>query len=89
MLVHGSIVFCRRRKARDTRAIIDERTTTFFYYNLLGQGLSGGRRFRQDVNDGKGIVLASERDGWEHLYLYDSVTGKSEKPNHPRRLGGA
>ena len=41
-----------------------------------GQGLSGGRRYRHDVNDGKEIIWASERDGWEHLYLYDGVTGK-------------
>ena len=27
-------------------------------------------------NDGKEIIWASERDGWEHLYLYDGVTGK-------------
>jgi dipeptidyl aminopeptidase/acylaminoacyl peptidase len=28
------------------------------------------------VDDGKEIVWASERDGWEHLYLYDGTTGK-------------
>jgi hypothetical protein len=58
------------------RAIIDEHSPTFFYYNLLGTGLSAGRRYRHDVNDGKEIIWASERDGWEHLYLYDGVTGK-------------
>jgi len=58
------------------RTLIDEQTKTFFYYNLLGPGMSGGRRFRQDVNDGKEIIWASERDGWEHLYLYDGVSGK-------------
>jgi dienelactone hydrolase len=58
------------------RPLISEETKTFFYYNLLGPGLSGGRRYRQDVNDGKEIIWASERDGWEHLYLYDGVTGK-------------
>ena len=59
-----------------TRALIDERSKTFIYYNLLGEGLSAGRRYRYDVNDGKEIIWASERDGWEHLYLYDGVTGK-------------
>jgi hypothetical protein len=59
-----------------TRTVIDEQTKTFFYYNQLGPGLSGGRRYRHDVNDGKEIIWASERDGWEHLYLYDGVTGK-------------
>ncbi len=58
------------------RTLIDERSKTFIYYNQLGPGLSGGRRYRHDVNDGKEILWASERDGWEHLYLYDGVTGK-------------
>ena len=58
------------------RALIDEESPTFIYYNLLGEGLSGGRRYRHDLNDGKEIIWASERDGWEHLYLYDGITGK-------------
>ncbi len=57
------------------RALISETTKTFFYYNNLGPGLSAGRKYRHDVNDGKEIIWASERDGWEHLYLYDGVTG--------------
>ncbi len=58
------------------RPLIAEVTKTFFYYNNLGPGLSAGRKYRHDVNDGKEIIWASERDGWEHLYLYDGVTGK-------------
>ena len=58
------------------RPLIDEQSKTFIYYNQLGPGLSAGRRYRHDVNDGKEIIWASERDGWEHLYLYDGVTGK-------------
>ena len=58
------------------RPLITEESKTFIYYNLLGPGLSGGRRYRHDLNDGKEIVWASERDGWEHLYLYDGVTGR-------------
>ncbi|MEO8371044.1 MAG: DPP IV N-terminal domain-containing protein [Candidatus Solibacter sp.] len=58
------------------RALIDEQSKTFIYYNTLAEGLSGGRRYRHDLHDGKEIVWASERDGWEHLYLYDGVTGK-------------
>jgi dienelactone hydrolase len=58
------------------RPLISEETKTFFYYNNLGPGLSAGRKYRHDVNDGKEIIWASERDGWEHLYLYDGVTGK-------------
>jgi dipeptidyl aminopeptidase/acylaminoacyl peptidase len=59
-----------------TRPLITEQTKTFFYYSDLGPGLSAGRRYRHDVNDGKEIIWASERDGWEHLYLYDGMTGK-------------
>ncbi len=59
-----------------TRALISEQTKTFFYYSDLGPGLSAGRRYRHDVDDGKEVIWASERDGWEHLYLYDGVTGK-------------
>jgi dipeptidyl aminopeptidase/acylaminoacyl peptidase len=59
-----------------TRAIIDEQSKTFIYYNQLGPGLSAGRRYRHDGGDGREIVWASERDGWEHLYLYDGATGK-------------
>ena len=58
------------------RALIDEEVPTFFYYNKLGPGMSAGRKYRYDVNDGKEIIWASERDGWEHLYLYDGLTGK-------------
>ena len=58
------------------RALIDEETKTFFYYSNLGPGLSAGRKYRYDVNDGKEIIWASERGGWEHLYLYDGSTGK-------------
>lgn len=58
------------------RPLISETSKTFIYYNSLGPGLSAGRRYRHDVNDGKEIIWASERDGWEHLYLYDGVTGQ-------------
>ncbi len=58
------------------RALIAETTKTFFYYNDLGPGLSAGRRYRHDVDDGREIIWASERDGWEHLYLYDGATGR-------------
>ena len=60
----------------NTRPLITEETKTFFYYSNLGPGLSAGRKYRHDVKDGKEIIWASERDGWEHLYLYDGVTGK-------------
>jgi dipeptidyl aminopeptidase/acylaminoacyl peptidase len=63
-------------KTGTARPIVAETTKTFFYYNDLEEpGLSAGRRYRHDVDDGKEIIWASERDGWEHLYLYDGLTG--------------
>jgi dienelactone hydrolase len=58
------------------RPLISETSKTFIYYNNLGPGLSAGRKYRHDVNDGNEIIWASERDGWEHLYLYDGATGQ-------------
>jgi dipeptidyl aminopeptidase/acylaminoacyl peptidase len=59
-----------------TRAIISEDPKTFFYYNQANGTLTGsGKRYRHDVADGKEIVWMSERDGWNHLYLYDGATG--------------
>jgi len=49
------------------RALVDEESKTFFcYYSNM---------YRYDVQDGKEILWASERDGWNHLYLYDGATG--------------
>ncbi|HEU4386826.1 MAG TPA: DPP IV N-terminal domain-containing protein, partial [Blastocatellia bacterium] len=49
------------------RAVISEEPKTFFCYS--------GKRYRNDLADGKEIIWMSERDGWNHLYLYDGVTG--------------
>jgi dipeptidyl aminopeptidase/acylaminoacyl peptidase len=56
-----------------TRSVISEEPKTFFYYTDLN---GGGRKYRFDVADGQEIVWSSERDGWNHLYLYDGRTGK-------------
>ena len=50
------------------RAIISEESPTFFCYS--------GKKYRYDVAEGKEIVWMSERDGWNHLYLYDGPTGR-------------
>jgi len=50
------------------RAVIDEESPTFFEYSA--------KLYRYDIADGKEIVWMSERDGWNHLYLYDGATGK-------------
>jgi dipeptidyl aminopeptidase/acylaminoacyl peptidase len=49
------------------RPIIEEAAKTFFCYS--------GKHYRFDVADGKEVVWMSERDGWNHLYLYDGATG--------------
>jgi dipeptidyl aminopeptidase/acylaminoacyl peptidase len=49
------------------RAVISEEPKTFFVYS--------GKKYRADIDDGKEIVWMSERDGWNHLYLYDGQSG--------------
>lgn len=53
------------------RAIIEEKSPTFIDYS--------GKKYREDLGDGAEIVWASERDGWNHLYLFDGKTGKIKK----------
>lgn len=48
--------------------LIHEQSNTFIDYS--------GKKYRKDISDGKEIIWASERDGWNHLYLYDGLTGK-------------
>jgi hypothetical protein len=50
------------------RAIVAEPAKTFFCYS--------GKMFHHDVADGKELIWMSERDGWNHLYLYDAATGE-------------
>src|SRR5581483_2586269 len=49
------------------RALVNEEAKTFFCYS--------GKMFRRDLGGGKEIIWMSERDGWNHLYLYDAHTG--------------
>lgn len=48
------------------RTIVEERANTFVNYT---------RHFRHDLKDGR-LIWMSERDNWNHLYLYDMATGK-------------
>jgi dipeptidyl aminopeptidase/acylaminoacyl peptidase len=57
------------------RAVVSEEPKTFFYYNRAGSTRTDGKRFRYDVADGREVVWMSERDGWNHLYLFDGLTG--------------
>jgi dipeptidyl aminopeptidase/acylaminoacyl peptidase len=50
------------------RAVISEEPKTFF---------NSWRKFSHDVgNAGREIIWMSERDGWNHLYLYDGAAGR-------------
>ena len=49
------------------RAVVEEKAETFFCYS--------GKKYRFDLSDGREVVWMSERDGWNHLYLYDGATG--------------
>jgi dipeptidyl-peptidase 4 len=51
-----------------TRAVIDETSETFVSYS--------GKFHCDYVNEMREIVWMSERDGWNHLYLYDVASGK-------------
>jgi dipeptidyl aminopeptidase/acylaminoacyl peptidase len=57
--------------AGSARAVISEEPKTFFCYS--------GKKYRYDLEGGKEIIWMSERDGWNHLYLYDGMTGKVKK----------
>ena len=58
------------------RAVISEEPKTFFMYRTANGSLAdSGKQFRYDIADGKEVIWMSERDGWNHLYLYDGVTG--------------
>jgi dipeptidyl aminopeptidase/acylaminoacyl peptidase len=50
------------------RTLVDEKANTFYCYY--------SKHFRFDVDDGSEIIWMSERDGWNHLFLYDGNTGK-------------
>lgn len=54
----------------DVRAIVEEKSDTFFDY-------SQKLYYRVIVSSNSSeMIWASERDGWNHLYLYDMKTGK-------------
>jgi dipeptidyl aminopeptidase/acylaminoacyl peptidase len=49
-------------------AIIDEQSKTFIDYS--------GKMFIDDLPQTHEIIWMSERDGWNHLYLYDATNGR-------------
>lgn len=53
------------------KVLMNETSETFIDYS--------SKKYRYDIADGKEILWTSERDGWNHLYLYDGETGKLKK----------
>ena len=51
----------------DYKVLINETSPTFIDYS--------GKKYRYDAEGSGEIIWASERDGWNHLYLFDSRTG--------------
>jgi len=51
----------------ETSIIVDEQSKTFIDY--------AGKRFSHYLDSEEEIIWMSERDGWNHLYLYDAQTG--------------
>jgi dipeptidyl aminopeptidase/acylaminoacyl peptidase len=57
-------------KTGEVRALIEEKNDKYVNYN---------RQRRIDLQDGKHIVWTSERDGRNHIYLYDRQKGQLER----------
>ncbi len=55
-------------KNGEVSAIVDERSQTFIDYS--------GKNFLEWLDDTGELIWMSERDGWNHLYLYDAKTGR-------------
>jgi len=55
-------------KDASVRAIVDENSETFIHYS--------GKFFLHWLDETDELIWMSERDGWNHLYLYDAITGK-------------
>jgi dipeptidyl aminopeptidase/acylaminoacyl peptidase len=50
------------------RALVDEHSETFIDYS--------GKQYLDWINDTHELIWMSERDGWNHLFLYDALTGR-------------
>ena len=53
----------------ETRSVIDEKTNTFIYESRL---------FTYYLPETNEMLMSSEKDGWQHLYLMDLLTGSQK-----------
>ena len=53
----------------ETRTVIDEKTNTFIYESRL---------FTHYLPETNEMLMSSEKDGWQHLYLMDLLTGSQK-----------
>lgn len=58
-------------KTGTSRALISEEPETFFTYS--------SKKFLQYLEDTDELIWMSERDGWNHLYLYDWKSGEVKR----------
>lgn len=54
----------------DTQILIEEKSEKFVDYS------NRSKLIRHDIDDGQEIIWTSERDGWNHIYLFDGHTGE-------------
>lgn len=59
-------IFAMSAETGRMRTVVEERSETFVNYT---------RYFRYDYSDGSRMIWMSERDNWNHLYLYDVAKG--------------
>ena len=59
------------------RTVVEERSNTFVNYSRL---------WRQFVSNGKQLLWTSERDNWNHIYLYDMQPNKKGRTEQPRQI---
>ncbi len=52
----------------ETEAVIEENSETFINYS--------GKLFLEYIDESGEMIWMSERDGWNHLYLYDAATAE-------------
>jgi Dipeptidyl peptidase IV (DPP IV) N-terminal region./Prolyl oligopeptidase family. len=64
------IVYAGNVETGHLRKVVDEQSKTFVYYNNLYQ------YWFKETGE---LLWISERDGWRHLYLYDSSDGRVKR----------